>query len=429
VLPSSYSGAPASPATLVEIGGSCTVQAFTGCQPTAATSWTFRVRGPVTGAWTAIAVAPNGGDPFGPSPCPGCGGGGTEAAVFIDSSRSCSPKIDGRLRYRTGQTLIDYMVTDLSHRCVDPTVSTSSGAVRALSSGRPRQSGTLVLRGRDCGPLRVSVGDRSSGFSDSVDLGQGSDGNIVLAHGNVSGPDGETLRTGDSLCTGERGAGDAVPSPSASDATASQLPPLEASIFPADVHGLERALHLHVGSNAALWFGFGKYSPDGGCVAGVPCEIGAGTAVTGSLIDVPAAHISIAGAITAQHVTLALGNGHTVTISPPESSPATVFPGGQDPIRAANLLEVRVIDERTLESLTVDGLVETLASVVVKGPFSSKNGLIGVDGDIEFQNGANGFGSVFAEGNITVRGTISFHTPLLYALASRTGNVNLFGTG
>ena len=216
---------------------------------------------------------------------------------------------------------------------------------------------------------------------------------------------------------------------SASDATASQLPPLEASIFPADVHGLERALHLHVGSNAALWFGFGKYSPDGGCVAGVPCEIGAGTAVTGSLIDVPAAHISIAGAITAQHVTLALGNGHTVTISPPESSPATVFPGGQDPIRAANLLEVRVIDERTLESLTVDGLVETLASVVVKGPFSSKNGLIGVDGDIEFQNGANGFGSVFAEGNITVRGTISFHTPLLYALASRTGNVNLFGTG
>ena len=44
-----------------------------------------------------------------------------------------------------------------------------------------------------------------------------------------------------------------------------------------------------------------------------------------------AAHISIAGAITARRVVLRLGYHRTVTIRPPEPSPAALFPSGENP--------------------------------------------------------------------------------------------------
>ena len=51
------------------------------------------------------------------------------------------------------------------------------------------------------------------------------------------------------------------------------------------------------------------------------CNVGTGKPITGGVIDVPAAHIRVGGAVTARRLVLGLGHRRTVTLRPPETPP------------------------------------------------------------------------------------------------------------
>jgi hypothetical protein len=127
----------------------------------------------------------------------------------------------------------------------------------------------------------------------------GTDGTVIYANGDVTGPDGETLRTGDPLCTGENGAGYTFSDGSAFGAPPPTQKPRYDGYFGDVDKNLEQDLKLHVGSDGALWFGIGTFGSSvehGNCVPGSQmCNIGAGEPLTGGVIDVPAAHINVTG--------------------------------------------------------------------------------------------------------------------------------------
>jgi hypothetical protein len=277
-----------------------------------------------------------------------------------------------------------------------------------------------VLSQRFCTQFRLSATAPDPGkppTTVSLRVGHfGTDGTVIYAKGDVTGPEGETLSTGDPLCTGENGARYPITDESN-------------SVYVLDT-SLEHDLKLHVGSDGALWFGIGTFGP-------------ASPPLTGGVIDVPAAHINVIGAIAARRLVLGLGNGQTVTLQPPETAPADLYPADEaNPVAGKG-------DPNNLEKITKNperggpftGFVAIIPTrEVIAGATQFNRAFFGANGSVDFQGGIPGFGlgdplgglrpsngAVIARGNITVSGPIDLETDNVVAFVS-LGTVSLLGT-
>jgi hypothetical protein len=388
-------------------------------------TWYFRVTGQPNDHWVGVNAEPDGGDPWGFNAAGGATS--TDAAFWVAGPRPCAPQLAGSLAYRTGQTVIRYEVKDVSSACRNLALTAPGGIVKTLPSRA--SSGELVLGKRLCGPIELHLGD-SGGFASLATLGEGSDGNVLYAHGDVTGPEGEQLRTGDELCTGEGGATFSWPSSAGLGAPPPSVLPRYGMYFAGlSPRGLERALKLRVGPTGALWFGIGTFGSEiahpNGCSTQY-CNAAAGEPVTGGLIDVPAAHVFVYGAIDAPRLVLGLGQGRSVTLKPPEPALPGWFSPGRIPFDdRPNLQTVKQNPWPKLAPLT-GFAVCTAAREVFEAPLLV-NGALGGAGRLDFRSGLSGKGAVAARGDITVRGTIALGADFVATLVS-LGTIRLLGT-
>ena len=85
------------------------------------------------------------------------------------------------------------------------------------------------------------------------------------------------------------------------------------------------------------------------------------------MLDVPAAHIKVVGAIAARALVLGLGGGQRVTLQPPETAPEVYYPPGENPVYAR--LTLQQIARPTLEELPLIGFAAALSTrFTVEGP-------------------------------------------------------------
>ena len=303
-------------------------------------------------------------------------------------------------------------------------------SLATLPSTPSSRSGSAVITGRTCA-LTLDLRGKHGAVAQS--LGSGSDGNVIYARGDVTGPDGETLHTGDLLCTGERGAGYTFPAEaleSAGVAPPTQSPRYD-GYFGAVMRTLEKDLKLNVGPTGALWFGIGTFGSEisnpftPGANGTVIKHAGAGEPVTGGVIDVPAADIHVVGAVSARRLVLGLGHGNAVTLTPPERAPAAFFPPGENP--NAGRLDLQTVTRNPLPELPLTGFAAFVSTrVTVTGASTFNRGVLGANGSVDLQGGITGTGAIIARGDITVRGKIDLTTDGISTFVS-LGTVFLLG--
>jgi hypothetical protein len=326
-------------------------------------------------------------------------------------SNGCAPHTVGSLGYKTGETVIRYTVSGISRKCGPVGLSVAGKHLATLGTSPSRQSGHAVIRGRHCEVnLQIQV---RPGASNTV-IGKGSDGRVFYAHGDVTGPDGERLGTGDELCTGENGAA--------------------FKSIDADVEG---QFKLHVGPGGALWaFPPGAFENVG-------------------IIDVHDTHVRLQGGIEARHVVIGLGHGLTVTLTPPVTAPTIggfgpgeipferlarsiesfdPFSFGSSPFKEAETLQgwiYLISPPNFVFDRAVDCTFKLLPPTqkyigIPRFPF------VGASGRVEFRGGLKGQGEIAALGDITAQGRVDFRGEheLSVGIAFRSlGAIKLLGTG
>ncbi len=357
----------------------------------------------------------------------------SRGGVDFTGTLSCAASLSGALRYATGQTVIDYRVSDLSTRCGPADVSLRlgaqvEGAARQLSTSTASEAGSFVIDHRLCRQFTVIVGrPGDSNHEAEVRLGEDdTDGTVIYASGDVTGPDGETLRTGDPLCGGENGAGYTF----GTDVSSTQQPRLPQD-FKKVAESLERTLKLHVGSDGALWFDIGGFSlrADRGDekLCG-DCTVAGGPTVTPGVLDVPAAHIKVIGVIAGRRLVLGLGNGRTVSLKTPNGAPSELSEG--TPVAGEQRLTQSPVDQGEFA-----GFVDLIPTrTVVLGRAALNGAVLYAFGSADFEGGlagdsqiARSSGAVIAQGDITVQGPVDLETDDLIAFLTR-GTVSLLGT-
>lgn len=355
-----------------------------------------------------------------------CGGGyeiiGEWAFNVAPDRCAAHATVDGAVRYVTGATRVRYGVRGIPRGCGPVTIDVG-GRVVGHGSG----SGEARIPKRTCKAL-ITVHFKHGTIAKA--LGEGSDGKVIFARGDATGPDGERLRTGDDLCAAEHGARYTFADPHLEQAPITQLPRYP-GYFSAIARSLERDLKLRVGKDGALWFGIGTFASEvthaDPCSAEGPCNFGAGTPITGGVLDVPAIHTRVIGAITARRLVLGVGHGQTVTLRPPEPAPAVFFPPGRNFYEGRPNLTT-ITSEQIHRDFDCTGFVvinPTRETVLGAAKFG--NCFVSANGQIDLHRNLTGVGALLARGNIIVRGRTDLTTDSLLALTT-PGTISLLGT-
>jgi hypothetical protein len=289
------------------------------------------------------------------------------------------------LRYETDRTVVGYNIVGIGRRCGPVALIVADRRVRTFPATRPSQSGEITVKGRFCDP---SIQARQRGARASASPGLPQEGTLLYAH-DLSGYDGEALKTGDKLCQREN-----------LDGT-----PLVIA------HALA-GLRLRPGRDG---------------VAVVHLSGFDGTALA---VDDAPAHIRIEGSIEAKHLRLAIGGGHYAAIALPRVGPAqTNVYNGLDPrTGAVALIPLKVRNPIRLTNYTLmdgtggvfDGTVTFAPALLPVGPGEVPYTVLVSPGSVTFRHGLKGTGSVIAEvrgsspsaaGDITIDGPTDFVTP------------------
>ena len=352
--------------------------------------------------------------------CPDTGEPGRFGLVRVIGERGsgCAAQVRADLHYKTGETIIPYTVSDITHDCQRMTLLAPGGFVRAIPNGSPRQTGRIVLHRRACGPLGVTL--RTSEGPQNIVLGHDSIGKVLFADGDATGPEGERLRTGDLLCADENGA-----------------------VLTGPAGDVESRLRLHVGPGGALW--------------ALPYERSFPEHSDFGIIDVHDTIVKLQGAIRARQVVLGLGHGRTVTLHPPVGGANTLlFRPGHIPF---DYYKEELFNQGTFSPFefgrgpargpeNLDGFIYLIASpnFVFDGPVLCTAEadpahlhpdiptypLVGANGRLEFREGLHGSGQFVAWNDITLRGPIDFRgdeEDRAWAAFFSLGSVKLLGIG
>ena len=105
--------------------------------------------------------------------------------ILGDVGNACSPLINGSLRYKTGETVINYRVRDIKRRCGGIAVTAAGFVLAHLRDHPATQSGHFILHVRDCGHIILTVA--TPRLRNTTLLGQGTDGKVAYAKGEEIG--------------------------------------------------------------------------------------------------------------------------------------------------------------------------------------------------------------------------------------------------
>lgn len=307
-------------------------------------------------------------------------GGGSDDAILLGPVTCSHITLRAPLRYRTGETVIDYRITGVTLDCGPVDLAVDGRVAKTLPDDPSTQSGQLVVKKRICNPTVVAIqGDKTS----ENDEGQPADGKVLIAN-DVTGPEGEQLRAGDDLCAGENGA---------------------VMDYGEGASLIARSLKLRVAADGAL--AASTVDLPAGTVAGPGGSVQpADTMLTQDFVDDPAAGIYVSGAMLAARLDLVVGlHGEMESAALPHTE-------YQSPAALADYLEtihgVQPLPTCSSDGITIFGFVETSAADVSCDVLLNGAILAGTGASLDIKGGllpgksGTSIGSVIAGGALTI---------------------------